>query len=151
MPRKFKRGQLRKVKEALNEQLLNEVTEEASEDETEQLSKDDVKRLFKETAEPGENKKSKRKQVNKAKKRLSKQKVIPQKTLDYSQNLKKIKPHFVVHGDDWKKGVQKNTRKMVIQLIKRWSGVLIEVKYTKNISSSMLKKRLFKDLKKNNE
>ena len=78
-------------------------------------------------------------------------KVIPQKTLDYSQNLKKIKPHFVVHGDDWKKGVQKNTRKMVIQLIKRWSGVLIEVKYTKNISSSMLKKRLFKDLKKNNE
>tara|TARA_Y100001937_G_C7040354_1_gene294323 strand:- start:188 stop:628 length:441 start_codon:yes stop_codon:yes gene_type:complete len=83
MPRKFKRGQLRKVKEALNEQLLNEVTEEASEDETEQLSKDDVKRLFKETAEPGENKKSKRKQVNKAKKRLSKQKVIPQKTVSW--------------------------------------------------------------------
>ena len=34
-------------------------------------------------------------------------KVIPQHTLDYTKNLKKIKPHYVIHGDDWKKGVQK--------------------------------------------
>ena len=34
-------------------------------------------------------------------------KVIPQKTLDYSENLMKIKPDYVVHGDDWKKGIQK--------------------------------------------
>ena len=34
-------------------------------------------------------------------------KVIPQKTLNYSSNLIKIKPNFVVHGDDWKRGVQK--------------------------------------------
>ncbi len=26
--------------------------------------------------------------------------VIPQHTLDYRSNLRKIKPHFVVHGDD---------------------------------------------------
>ena len=37
-------------------------------------------------------------------------KVIPQKTLDYSENLKKIKPDYVVHGDDWKEGVQKKIR-----------------------------------------
>ena len=37
-------------------------------------------------------------------------KVIPQKTLDYVDNLKLIKPDFVVHGDDWKTGVQKKTR-----------------------------------------
>ena len=77
-------------------------------------------------------------------------KVIPQKTLDYSKNLTKIKPDFVVHGDDWKKGVQKKTREKVIKLLKKWSGKLIEIKYTKNISSSMLKKRLVKKyLKKN--
>ena len=29
-------------------------------------------------------------------------KVIPQYTMDYSDNLKKLKPDFVVHGDDWK-------------------------------------------------
>ena len=34
-------------------------------------------------------------------------KVIPQNTLDYVPNLNLIKPDYVVHGDDWKKGVQK--------------------------------------------
>lgn len=33
--------------------------------------------------------------------------VIPQSTLDYVPNLKLLKPDFVVHGDDWKEGVQK--------------------------------------------
>lgn len=33
-------------------------------------------------------------------------KVIPQDTLDYSDNLRLIKPDIVVHGDDWKEGSQ---------------------------------------------
>tara|TARA_B100000989_G_scaffold299063_1_gene292773 strand:+ start:18240 stop:19544 length:1305 start_codon:yes stop_codon:yes gene_type:complete len=69
-------------------------------------------------------------------------KVIPQKTLDYVENLKMIKPDFVVHGDDWKKGVQKETRKRVIKTLKKWSGKLIEPKYTKNISSTSIKKEM---------
>ena len=28
--------------------------------------------------------------------------VIEQKTLDYVENLKMVKPNYVVHGDDWK-------------------------------------------------
>lgn len=36
--------------------------------------------------------------------------VIPQETLDYVPNLKLTKPDYVVHGDDWKTGVQKQTR-----------------------------------------
>ena len=43
-------------------------------------------------------------------------KVIPQKTLDYKDNLMLIKPDYVVHGDDWKTGVQKETRKRRIQI-----------------------------------
>ncbi|MDC1080290.1 phosphoenolpyruvate mutase [Candidatus Pelagibacter sp.] len=69
-------------------------------------------------------------------------KVIPQNTLDYVENLKLIKPDYVVHGDDWKTGVQKETRKRVITTLKRWSGKLIEPKYTKNISSSLIKKEM---------
>ena len=69
-------------------------------------------------------------------------KVIPQKTLDYVDNLKLIKPNFVVHGDDWKLGVQKETRKRVIKTLKLWSGKLIEPKYTKNISSTSIKKEM---------
>ena len=65
--------------------------------------------------------------------------VIPQKTLDYVENLNLIKPDYVVHGDDWKTGVQKETRNRVLKTLKIWSGKLIEPKYTKNISSSSIK------------
>ena len=47
-------------------------------------------------------------------------KVIPQHTLDYRPNLKILKPNFVVHGDDWKTGVQKKTRTQVIKTLKLW-------------------------------
>ena len=70
--------------------------------------------------------------------------VIPQNTLDYTKNLIKIKPDFVVHGDDWKKGIQKNIRKKVIKVLKKWSGKLIEPKYTKNISSTAIKEKIYK-------
>ena len=69
-------------------------------------------------------------------------KVIPQETLDYVKNLNLIKPHYVVHGDDWKTGVQKKTRSRVIKTLKKWSGKLIEPKYTKNISSSLIKSKI---------
>ena len=32
--------------------------------------------------------------------------VVPQDSLDYIPNIKKIKPNYVVHGDDWKIGIQ---------------------------------------------
>tara|TARA_B100001057_G_scaffold499968_1_gene612750 strand:+ start:2860 stop:4158 length:1299 start_codon:yes stop_codon:yes gene_type:complete len=69
-------------------------------------------------------------------------KVIPQKTLDYIENLNLVKPHYVVHGDDWKTGVQKKTRDRVIKFLKKHSGKLVEPKYTKNISSTSIKKEM---------
>jgi len=66
--------------------------------------------------------------------------VIPQETLDYSENLKKVRPDYVVHGDDWQKGVQKNTRAKVIEVLSEWGGELVEVPYTKGISSTALNK-----------
>ena len=69
-------------------------------------------------------------------------KVIPQKTLDYVDNLNFIRPDYVVHGDDWKSGVQKMTRDRVVKALKKWSGKLIEPKYTKNISSTIIKNKI---------
>ena len=69
-------------------------------------------------------------------------KVVPQDTWDYSKNLNKLKPDYVVHGDDWKKGVQKGTRDKVIKTLKKWSGKLIEPKYTQNISANSLKNKI---------
>ncbi len=65
-------------------------------------------------------------------------KVVPQETLDYIPNLKKYKPKFVVHGDDWQTGVQKKIRLDVINTLKKWDGELIEIPYTENISSTQL-------------
>ena len=70
--------------------------------------------------------------------------VIPQHTLDYTQNLNKIKPDFVIHGDDWKYGIQKKTRENVIKTLKKWGGKLVEPKYTQNISSTLIKKNILK-------
>jgi len=64
--------------------------------------------------------------------------VVPQETLDYVPNLQKIKPDYVVHGDDWKRGVQKETRKRVLDTLKEWGGKLVEPKYTEGVSSSQL-------------
>lgn len=52
--------------------------------------------------------------------------VVPQTTLDYRPNLKKYRPDFVVHGDDWQEGIQKETRQQVIDTLAQWGGKLIE-------------------------
>lgn len=68
--------------------------------------------------------------------------VVPQTTLDYESNLRKYKPDFVVHGDDWKEGVQKKTRQKVINTLTEWGGKLVEVPYTKGISSTAINKNI---------
>ena len=68
--------------------------------------------------------------------------VIAQETLDYRPNLKKIKPDIVVHGDDWKEGVQIKTRQQVIDTLADWGGELVEIKYTHGISSTQLNNAL---------
>ena len=65
-------------------------------------------------------------------------KVVKQTTHDYRPNLRKIKPEFVVHGDDWKQGVQKKIPNDVIRELKKWNGKLIEFPYTKGISTTKL-------------
>lgn len=64
--------------------------------------------------------------------------VTPQNTLDYRDNLREIKPDIVVHGDDWKTGVQSKTRQQVIDTLAEWGGELVEITYTEGISSTKL-------------
>ena len=61
-------------------------------------------------------------------------KVVPQETLDYTENLKKFKPDFVFHGDDWKEGVQSKIRQNVIDTLTEWDGQLIEIPFTEDVS-----------------
>jgi len=66
------------------------------------------------------------------------EKVVPQTTLDYVPNLKELKPDYVVHGDDWKTGVQKEVRQRVLDTLAEWGGELVEPKYTEGVSSTDL-------------
>lgn len=64
--------------------------------------------------------------------------VVAQETLDYVPNLERLRPDYVVHGDDWRSGVQENTRDRVIAALDQWGGKLVEVPYTPGISSTQL-------------
>lgn len=68
--------------------------------------------------------------------------VVPQETLDYVPNLKKIKPDYVLHGDDWKTGVQSATRQKVVDAMAQWGGEVIDIPYTEGISSTQINKVL---------
>ena len=69
--------------------------------------------------------------------------VIPQYTLEYTDNLIKYKPDYVVHGDDWKTGVQKEVREKVLSTIREWKGELIEVPYTEGLSARLINEAAF--------
>ena len=64
--------------------------------------------------------------------------IIPQTTLDYRPNLRKIKPDYVVHGSDWKEGPQAEVRKQVIETLSEWGGEVIEPKYTSGVSTTAI-------------
>lgn len=68
-------------------------------------------------------------------------KVVKQSTLDYTENLEKLKPDYVVHGDDWKQGIQSLVRENVIKTLAKWGGELIEVPYTKGVSCTDLEQQ----------
>jgi len=71
--------------------------------------------------------------------------IVEQSTLDYSENLEKFKPKYVVHGDEWSEGYQQKIRQKVIEILDDWNGELIEIPYTQNAISVDVKDEKFKD------
>jgi phosphoenolpyruvate phosphomutase / 2-hydroxyethylphosphonate cytidylyltransferase len=62
--------------------------------------------------------------------------LIKQHTKYWGDNIRLIKPNYVVHGDDWKTGVMDDIRKDVIDTLTEIGGELIEVPYTQGISTT---------------
>ncbi|MBE6464484.1 MAG: phosphoenolpyruvate mutase [Eggerthellaceae bacterium] len=69
-------------------------------------------------------------------------KVVEQDTLSYAKVLRELKPDYVVHGDDWREGVQSRVREEVIEILSEWGGELVEIPYTRGISATQLEKDL---------
>ena len=64
--------------------------------------------------------------------------VIAQETLDYVPNLRRERPDYVLHGDDWKTGVQASTRQRIVEVMEEWGGQVVDIPYTQGISSTKL-------------
>lgn len=63
--------------------------------------------------------------------------VIEQRTRDLEENIRKYKPHYVVHGTDWKDGALSGARERTIKILKEWGGEIVEPEYTTGISSTV--------------
>ena len=64
--------------------------------------------------------------------------VVPQDDWSYLPNLKKYKPDYIIHGDDWVEGQDKYIREEVFALMNEQGGKVIEIPYTQGISSTGL-------------
>jgi len=67
--------------------------------------------------------------------------VVEQKTLSYKDNLEKLKPTFVVHGDDWQEGFQKPIRDEVVSILALYGGRIMEYPYSNNAAHKVLEDR----------
>lgn len=68
--------------------------------------------------------------------------VIPQEEWSYVDNLKRIRPDYIIHGDDWKNGPLREIREQVFEVMNEQGGKVIEIPYTKGINSSSLDKEI---------
>ncbi len=66
--------------------------------------------------------------------------VVPQDEWSYVNNLKKYKPDYIIHGDDWKVGSLRELREQVFEVMNKLGGKVIEIPYTQGINSSSLDK-----------
>lgn len=64
--------------------------------------------------------------------------IVPQDEWSYIPNLKKLKPDYIIHGDDWQNGIDMEVREEVFRLMEEQGGQVIEIPYTKGINSSAL-------------
>ena len=64
--------------------------------------------------------------------------VVPQEEWSYVPNLKKLKPDYMIHGDDWKTNYLSKIRDEVFEAVKEWGGQVVEIPYTQGINSSAL-------------
>ena len=68
--------------------------------------------------------------------------IVPQEEWSYVENLKRYKPDYIIHGDDWLYGPDKYIRDEVFKVMEAQGGKVIEIPYTKGISATGLKEAI---------
>jgi len=67
---------------------------------------------------------------------------VPQETLSYRENLERLRPDIVVHGDDWRTGFQKPVRDEVISVLESYGGRLVEFPYSDDPHTSVAERSM---------
>ena len=68
--------------------------------------------------------------------------VVVQNDILYDEIIRKLKPDYVIHGDNWKSEVMTAIRNNIIQVLEENGGQLIEVPYTYNENIIRIDKRM---------
>ena len=68
--------------------------------------------------------------------------VTCQTTKDYSDNLRRYRPDYMVHGTDWRTGPLAEVRQKAIDLMAEWGGEVVEPEYTQGVSSTDFKRKV---------
>ena len=66
--------------------------------------------------------------------------VVEQRELSYAENLRALRPDYVVHGDDWREGFQKPVRDEVVSVLAEYGGQLVEYPYSNDEKYSELER-----------
>ena len=72
--------------------------------------------------------------------------VVEQDALSYAKNIRKYKPDIVVHGDEWKTGLQTSVREEVLAELGRYGGELIEFPYSESEQYKILEQHSIEQL-----
>jgi phosphoenolpyruvate phosphomutase len=64
--------------------------------------------------------------------------VVEQLEWDYSPNIYKYRPDFMIHGDDWRVGPLAKIRENTIKALASYGGELIEIPYTVGVNSQKI-------------
>ena len=65
-------------------------------------------------------------------------KVIPQDDWCGEDNLRELKPQYVVHGDNWVSNSLSKVRDRTVEILSEWGGQVVDVPYTHGINSSVI-------------
>lgn len=69
--------------------------------------------------------------------------VVPQNTMSYEDNLRRLKPDYIIHGKDWREGPLAIEREKAFKIISEWGGQVIEPDYTEGISAGLIQESIF--------
>ena len=62
--------------------------------------------------------------------------VVPQNEWSCADNIRRYRPRYLVHGDDWKEGYMASVRDEAIAALDEVGGELVEIPYTPGVTAS---------------